>query len=496
MGLNALDMTVIAVYLAGVTLFGMHFRERASTLRGYFLAEKTIPWWAISLSIVAAETSTLTIISVPGLAYERDFRFLQLVIGYLIGRVIISVLLIPHYFRGDLVTAYQLIERRFGQKLRSLTAGLFLITRAAAEGVRVFAVAIVVGIALGNLLGGFSDFGRDVAAIAIVSVLTLIYTFEGGMAAVIWTDVVQLTVYVIGTLAGLFTILHLVPGGWTTVHSIAAASGKFRIFDLSWNFYATYTFWSGVIGGAFLTTASHGTDQLIVQRLLSARTERQSKLALLASGVMVLFQFSLFLLIGAMLYVFYKLFPPAAAFTRSDTIFPAFIVTRMPHGISGLLISAILAAAMANLSAALNSLSSTTIVDFYSRLNPTASDRHRVFLSRVATVGWAIVLFALAIVARSGGKVLEAGLSIASVAYGSLLGVFLLGVLTRKASEGGAMLGMLCGFLLNLYLWQSTKVPFTWYVPLGSITTFIIGYGASLSLRRSTTVETVTIDGR
>ncbi len=496
MGLNALDVTVIVVYLAGVTLFGMRFRKRASTLRGYFLAEKTIPWWAISLSIVAAETSTLTIISVPGLAYERDFRFLQLVIGYLIGRVIISVVLIPQYFRGDLVTAYQLIERRFGQKLRTLTAGLFLITRAAAEGVRVFAVAIVVGIALGNLLGGFSDFGRDVAAIAIVSVLTLIYTLKGGMAAVIWTDVVQLAVYIAGTLAGFFTILHLVPGGWQTVYSIAAEAGKFRVFDFSWNFYATYTFWSGVIGGAFLTTASHGTDQLIVQRLLSARNERQSKLALLASGIMVLFQFSLFLLIGAMLYVFYKLFPPVVAFTRADTIFPAFVVTHMPHGISGLLISAILAAAMANLSAALNSLSSTTIVDFYSRINPGASDQHRVFVSRLATVGWAVVLFALAIVARRGGKVLEAGLSIASVAYGSLLGVFLLGVLTRKASERGAMVGMLCGFLLNLYLWQFTKVPFTWYVALGSITTFMIGYGTSLFLRHSAEGEAVTTDGR
>ena len=496
MGLNALDITVIAVYLAAVTVFGMRFREKASTLRGYFLAGQTIPWWAISLSIVAAETSTLTIISIPGLAYERDFRFLQLVIGYLIGRVIISVVLIPQYFRGDLVTAYQLIERRFGQKLRSLTAGLFLITRAAAEGVRVFAVAIVVGIALGNLLGGFSDVGRDVAAIAIVSVLTLIYTLKGGMAAVIWTDVVQLAVYITGTLAGLFTILHLVPGGWQTIHSMAAAEGKFRVFDFSWNFYATYTFWSGVIGGAFLTMASHGTDQLIVQRLLSARSERQSKIALLASGIMVLFQFWLFLLIGAMLYVFYRLFPPAVAFTRSDTIFPAFVVTRMPHGISGLLISAVLAAAMANLSAALNSLSSTTIIDFYSRMNPEASEKRRVFLSRVATMGWAVVLFALAIVARSGGKVLEAGLSIASVAYGSLLGVFLLGVLTRKASERGAMVGMLCGFLLNLYLWQFTKVPFTWYVAVGCIVTFAIGYGASLFLLRSDEVEVAARNGQ
>jgi solute:Na+ symporter, SSS family len=485
MGLNVLDVAVIAVYLACVTMFGMRFRKKQSTLKGYFLAEQTIPWWAISLSIVAAETSTLTIISVPGIAYEKDFRFLQLVIGYLIGRVIICLLLIPHYFRGDLVTAYQLMERRFGPRLRSLTAGLFLITRAAAEGVRIFAVAIVVGIALSNLLGTFSDFGRDVTAIAIVTILTMIYTFKGGMAAVIWTDVVQLGVYITGTLAGFFTILHLVPGGWHTVHSVALAAGKFRIFDFSWNFYATYTFWSGVIGGAFLTTASHGTDQLIVQRLLSSRSEGQSKVALLASGILVMFQFSLFLLIGAMLYVFYRMFPPAVAFTRSDTIFPTFIVTRMPHGISGLLISAILAAAMANLSAALNSLSSTTIVDFYSRMNPNASEKHQVYLSRLATLAWGVVLFALAIVARRGGKVLEVGLSIASVAYGSLLGVFLLGVLTRTASERGAMIGMLCGFVLNIYLWQFTKVPFTWYVALGSITTFVIGYGSSFFLPRT-----------
>jgi Na+/proline symporter len=293
---------------------------------------------------------------------------------------------------------------------------------------------------------------------------------------------VQLAVYLAGTLVGLFTILHLVPGGWHTVHAIAASAGKFRVFDFSWNFYATYTFWSGVIGGAFLTTASHGTDQLIVQRLLASRDQRQATLALLASGVMVLFQFSLFLLIGAMLYAFYRIFPPAIAFARTDTIFPAFVVTHMPHGISGLLISAILAAAMANLSAALNSLSSTTIVDFYSRLRPNSSEQHRVHLSRISTVFWALLLFVLAIVARRGGRVLEAGLSIASVAYGSLLGVFMLGVLTRRATERGAMVGMLFGFLLNLYLWQCTRVPFTWYVALGSIATFATGYAASFAL--------------
>ncbi len=501
MGLNALDLIIIAAYLAGITIFGLRFRKHQRTLKDYFLADKNIPWWAISLSIVAAETSTLTIISVPGLAYDTNFGFLQLVAGYLVGRVIISFLLIPHYFRGELFTAYQLIDRRFGQRLRSLTAGLFLLTRAAAEGVRVFAVAIVVGIALSSLLAGFSEFHRDLAAIGIVTLLTLIYTFEGGMAAVIWTDVVQMAIYVAGTVVGFFTLLHLVPGGWTTIHAMAGAAGKFRVFDFSFTFYKTYTFWAGLIGGAFLTTASHGTDQLIVQRLLAARTQRQSQLALISSGVAVLFQFTLFLLVGAMLFVFYKLYPPAIAFTRTDRIFPTFIVTNMPHGISGLLIAAILAAAMSNLSAALNSLSSTTVVDFYSRLRPNSSEARKVFLSRIATVAWGCVLFGLAILSRNGGKVVEMGLSIASVAYGALLGVFMLGVLTKKASENGAMAGMLCGFLTNLYIWKgrdvlsflqahtgikwtafalSRDIPFTWYVALGSVVTFGVGYTVSL----------------
>lgn len=480
MGLNALDLGIIAAYLAGVTLFGLRFRKKqGTTIKDYFLAGNKAPWWAISLSIVAAETSTLTVISVPGLAYDKDFRFLQLVIGYLIGRIIVSFLFVPHYFRGELVTAYQLIERRFGQKLRTLTSGMFLVTRAAAEGVRVFAVAIVVRVALSGLLSGLSDFDRDLCAITIVTLLTLVYTFEGGMAAVIWTDVVQLTIYLAGTVVALFTILRLVPGGWQTIHTMGIHFGKFRVFDYSWNLSATYTLWSGVIGGAFLTTASHGVDQLIVQRLLSARSERESKVALLSSGVAIFFQFSLFLLIGAMLFVFYRLHPPAVAFTRTDTIFPAFIVNRMPHGISGLLISAILAAAMSNLSAALNSLSSATIVDFYGRIRPRSTEQTRVKLSRSATFGWAIVLFALALLARHGGKVLEVGLSIASVAYGALLGVFLLGVLTRRTSEQGAMAGMVLGFVLNLYLWLWTSVPFTWYVALGSAATFIFGYTVS-----------------
>jgi SSS family transporter len=480
MGLTLVDLGVSLIYLAGITMFGLRFRRQQRSLRDYFLADNAIPWWAISLSIVAAETSTLTVISIPGLGYATNFAFLQLVFGYLIGRFVISFLLLPHYFRGELFTAYQLIERRFGKNLRSLTAALFLMTRAAAEGVRVFAVAIVVKISLGAMLGGLGEFGRDVTAIAIVTALTLIYTFEGGLAAVIWTDVIQIAIYVTGTLVGVYTILHLVPGGWNTVAEVAGNAGKFRLFDFHFSLHDNYTFWSGLIGGAFLTTASHGTDQLIVQRLLSARTQRESKLALLSSGVFVLFQFALFLLVGAMLFVFYKLYPPAAAFAKTDLIFPTFIVTRMPQAIRGLLIAAILAAAMSNLSAALNSLASTSVMDLYARLRPQSSDEKRLKLARLSTIGWALILFALAIIARNGGRVVEVGLSIASVAYGALLGVFLLGVLTKRATETGSMAGMLCGFVFNLYLWQFTKVSFTWYVAFGSALTFAIGYLVSL----------------
>jgi solute:Na+ symporter, SSS family len=469
MGLNKLDLAIIALYLVGITLFGLRFRKRHRSLRDYFLAGRDIPWWAIALSIVAAETSTLTVISIPGLAYDTNLTFLQVVMGYLVGRVVISVVLLPHYFRGDLYTAYELIERRFGRGLRSLTAGLFLLTRAAAEGVRVYAVSIVVSIALGT---------GEVASIAIITVLTLIYTFEGGLAAVIWTDVVQTAIYVGGTLVGVVTILHFVPGGWTAIHAAAASAGKLQVFDFRPNFWLPYTFWAGIIGGTAFITASHGTDQLIVQRLLAARGQKQSTLALLSSGVAILFQFALFLIVGVMLWAFYRV--PSANFGKPDRIYPTFIVNQMPHGISGLLIAAILAAAMSNLSAALNSLSSSTIMDFLLRLRPNTDEQARMKLSRLATFFWAMVLFALAVLAlQKVGRVVEVGLQIASVAYGALLGVFLLGVLTRKANQRGAMVGMLFGFSTELYLWRA-HVPWTWWVIIGTIVTFSVGYAASL----------------
>ena len=480
MGLNKLDFAIIAVYLAGITLFGLRFRKKQRTLRDYFLAGRDIPWWAIALSIVAAETSTLTIISIPGLAYDTNLTFLQVIMGYVVGRVVISFVLLPHYFRGDLYTAYELIERRFGRGLRSLTAGLFLLTRGAAEGVRVYAVSIVVSIALGT---------GEIASIAIITALTLIYTFEGGLAAVIWTDVVQTAIYVGGTLVGLTTILHLVPGGWSAIYSAGSAAGKFQVFNFSTSPWIPYTFWSGVIGGAFFTTASHGTDQLIVQRLLAAKGQKQSATALLSSGIAILFQFALFLIVGVMLWAFYR--QPSSMFGKPDRIYPTFIVTHMPHGISGLLIAAILAAAMSNLSAALNSLSSSAIMDFYARLRPQADEKTKMRLSRLATLAWALVLFALAVIAlHKVGRVVEVGLQIASVAYGALLGAFLLGTLTRRANQLGAMIGMICGFAVELYLWLRTSVPWTWWVMVGTAVTFGVGWTMSILLPSQQTAST------
>jgi len=484
--LHAFDLALVVVYLVGITLFGLRFRSggdpKSRSLRSYFLADQTIPWWAIALSIVSAETSTLTIISVPGVAFAGDFGFLQIVIGYMIGRVVVALIFLPKYFQGAMLTAYQLIDQRFGPTLHKVTAGLFLLTRAAAEGVRVFAVSIVVGIAIGT---------RDVLSIAIISALTLLYTFEGGMAAVIWTDVVQMAIYIGGTMVAIYTLGAHVPGGWGQIHSVAAAAGKFHLFNFAFNLTQSYTFWAGVLGGTFLTMASHGTDQLMVQRMLAARNLRESRLALLSSGGVIFLQFTLFLLIGVGLYVFYGLHP--AVFASADRIFPTFIVREMPIGIAGLLVAAILAAAMSNLSAALNSLSSTTVVDFYMHWRPNADDRERMMISRASTVVWALVLFAVAVYSVfAGGKghVVEIGLSIASVAYGALLGVFLLGTLTRYATQWGAIVGMICGFAVNLMLWLNPSpialgpitiphIAFTWYVLIGSIVTFVVGSAAS-----------------
>lgn len=475
------DLAVVVLYLAGITLFGLHFRKRQGNLRNYFLASRETPWWAIALAIVAAETSTLTIISVPGLAFAGDFGFLQIVLGYLLGRVVLCILFLPLYAQGEMLTAYQLIDKRFGARLHKVTAGMFLLACLAGEGVRVFAISIVVGLAIGT---------GDTMSIVIISALTLFYTLKGGMHAVIWTDVAQMALYVGGTLVGLATLGWRVTGGWPEIVRVAAPLGKFTLLHFSLSLTQTYTFWGGLIGGMFLTMASNGTNQMMVQWLLAAKNLRESRMALMGSGVVILFQFALFLLMGAGLFVFYRQHPQS--FTSMDRIFPSFIVQQMPIGVAGLLVAAVLAVAMSNLSAALNSLSSTSVFDFYLHVRPQASDRERNRVSRGATLMWAVALCVLAIISRHSGHVVEVGLSIAGVAYGALLGVFLLGTLTKQAKELGAIVGLVTGFALNVALWMQKAplevghgfllpvIAYPWYVPIGSMVTFTVGYGVSL----------------
>ena len=475
MRLTPLDLAVIVAYLAGITLFGIALRRGQSTVRDYFLGGRTAPWWALALSIVATETSTLTIVGTPALAFAGNLTFLQFVFGYLVGRVVIVLLFLPHYFRGEFYTAYQLMERRFGAKVKAVAASTFLVTRVLAEGVRVAAIALVVTAALGT--------GQR-TSILLIMALVLLYTFEGGMKAVIWTDVAQFILYFSGSLAAFFLLLHRIPGGWSAIVQAAAPAHKFQLFDFSFSFTnpaKLYTFWSGVIGGTFFTMGSHGTDQTIVQRLLAAKSERESKLALLASGVIILLQFALFMVLGVMLYAWHG--APALIADRSyDSVFPDFIVTAMPAGVRGLLIAAILAVAMSNASGSLNSLAASSVVDFQHLRGVQEMEENPGRLlrrSRWLTLVWGIALAILGTV--QWGPMLEAGLTIAAITLGSLLGLFLLAFLFPRSTAAGVLTGMFAGLAAILYAHFRTPMLWTWYVPFSATITFLTGALVSLA---------------
>ena len=483
MGFSALDYAVLAIYLIGITVFGVLFRKSQKTVKDYFVGAKNINWVVISLSIVATETSTLTLIGVPAIAYANfahpeqggNYTYLQVVVGYVIARFIISFLFIPAYFKGDLMTAYTLLENRFGVSVKNFAASLFLIMRALAEGVRIYAASIVLTAVLGTSLPNFPNL--TLWSIVIVGVLTLVYTFEGGIAAVIWTDLIQLIIYIGGSLVAAYMLLSLVPGGWNEIYAQGAAAGKFQLFSFDLSLNLPFTFWAGLFGGTFLTMASHGTDQLLVQRLLTCKNENDSKKALILSGFVVAFQFVLFLTIGVMLFAYYKFFPLSTAITSNDEIFPKFIVERLPHGISGLVIAAIFAAAMSNLSGSLNSLASTTVLDFYKPLiNPNASDESLLKLSRWLTAAWGIILIFIAIMARGWGSVFTVGLTIASLVYGTMLGAFLLGVVTKRANSIGVVVGMISSIAVMTCIKFYTDLAWTWYVLTGTIVCFSVGY--------------------
>ncbi|MEX0935782.1 MAG: sodium:solute symporter [Gemmatimonadota bacterium] len=465
---TALDLVVLLGYLLGVTAWGAWLGRNQKGGSDYFLGGRDLPWAAVLLSVVATETSTLTFLSIPGVAYLGNLGFLQLTIGYLVGRLLVAVVLLPAYYKGQLNTAYALLEERFGTGTRRFTSGVFMGTRLLADSVRLFLTAVPLALITG---------WPYPLSIVVIGVLTLVYTYFGGIRAVVWVDALQMVLYLAGAALALAVLQAVVPGGWTAILDRAADAGKLTWIDLSVDASIPYTLWAGVIGGAFLTMASHGTDQLIVQRLLTCRDLESSRKAIIGSGVVVVVQFAVFLMVGIGLWAFYD----AREFAVSDTIFATFIIEELPPGVTGLLIAGVFAAAMSSLSSSINSLASASAYDFWAPLAGVDDDDHRVLRAgRVFTLIWAVLLIGVAIayVPMSGGATaVEVALAITSVVYGGLLGAFALGVLDSRATQVGVISGMTAGILIvgSVAVFAASAVGWPWFVPIGSVITLCVG---------------------
>ncbi|HUF76082.1 MAG TPA: sodium:solute symporter [Longimicrobiales bacterium] len=461
---TALDLFVLISYLGGVTLWGAWLGRSNRGGTDYFLGSRSLPWFAVMLSVVATETSTLTFLSIPGVAYTGSLVFLQLTVGYLVGRLAVSAVLLPAYYAGALTTAYALLERRFGLAVRRFTSGIFMVTRLLADSVRLFATAIPLALITGWAYP---------TSIAVIGGLTLIYTYAGGIKAVVWVDAMQMGLYLLGALATVVAIQVLVPGGWPSVLATAAEAGKLQVVDLSLDLSTTYTLWAGVFGGAVFTMASHGTDQLIVQRLLTCKDLRSSQMALVGSGVGVIAQFLLFLVLGLGLWVFYG----GREFATSDEIFPLFIIEQLPPGVTGLLIAGVFAAAMSSLSSSINSLASATAYDYWAPMVGAQDDEPRLLRAgRAFSLIWAVLLIlgaTLFIPLSRGTAAVEVALGVASLVYGGLLGAFALGVFTKRPGQAAAIIGIASGIGIVTLLRDQMAWP--WYALVGSVITFVVG---------------------
>lgn len=470
--MSAIDLTVLLIYLVVTIGLGLWLGGSQRTATDYFLGNRELPWTVVALSVVATETSTLTVISVPGLAYTGDLTFLQLAFGYVIGRIAVAGLLLPSYFRGESETAYAFLGQRFGRTPQATASVLFLITRVLADGVRLFATAIPLA-----LITGWSF----ALCILVIGVITLLYTYVGGIRSVVWLDGIQLILYLTGALIALGIIVGKLDG-WQGLLG-ALPEGKLRIIDIGLGdglrglFSGGYRLPAALLGGAFLSMASHGTDQLLVQRLLSTRGLKQAQAALIASGFIVVLQFALFLILGSALFLFYQ-----GASMPSDQVFPRFIVEDLPPGLSGLLLAAIFAAAMSTLSSSLNSLASSTVFDLFRRKGRGVGENalsgvEELKQGRLATLFWAVVLVGGAMLFRSTeNPVVEIGLAIASVTYGGFLGTFLLGRLTSRPGQTAATCSLLTGVLTAGAIALFTDLFWVWLVPIGCTASFIAGW--------------------
>jgi len=488
-GFTPLDLAVLVVYLIGTTLLGVWLGRGQKDSKDYFVAGSAIPWWAVLFSVVATETSALTFISIPGVAYLGNFTFLQIAVGYLLGRIVIAFTLLPRYYEGELVTAYSLLEKRFGVATRRFASLIFMGTRTFGDSVRLFATSIPIALIIGSLVP--AEYVRP-ASILILGGFTVLYTYHGGMRAVVWTDVVQTFVYLFGGISALYLIGRDVPGGWSHVLTTADIQGKLQVIDTYRGFDRANTLWAGLLGGAFLSMASHGADQIIVQRLLASQNLADARKALIGSGIAIILQFALFLLIGIGLYSYYD----GRTFQSADSIFPRFIIEGMPPGMTGLVIAALLAAAMSTVSGALNSLSAATTYDIYLPIkNRRADDPSGLRVAKRFTLVWAVILIGGAMLYREQGTpVVEIALAIASFTYGGLLGSFFLAILWKRAIQRDVILGMAVSVVtmsivvfarkLSVFfpaLEPIGRIAYPWYVLIGTSITMLVGMLSSLT---------------
>jgi SSS family solute:Na+ symporter len=483
---NAADWIVIAAYLLGIIGLGVWFGKDQRNTRDYFLGSKNIPWWGIGLSIVAAETSALTIISVPAMAYGTDLSFIQIVIGYVIARLILAVVMVPHYLKGEIYSPYQLLENSFGAPARKLAGGFFLLSETLAAGVRVYVASIPVKLMLGEKLLGIGTGDPILGAILLFVLLSLIYTYIGGVKAVIWTDAVQFGLFMAGGLFTLFYIPTLMGGSLSSALEQARAGGKLNWFHPEFSLTMPFNIWMGLIGATFVTLSSHGAEQLIVQRVLACKNVEDGRKALVLSSIVILPLFLIFLVVGALLWAYYQTHPFAitipevranSGIKQNDYIYPIFMVTAVPHVLKGFLIVAILSAAMSSVSSALTSLASVSTMDFLKGITRGAwSDEAYLRFSKNSTVLWAGALIIVASLSRGFPYVLNAAFGLRGLTSGALLGGLALVLFWKRGSAVPVFAGMLGSLaamsIITQVEWNTSllqgKIAWPWFTLIGT----------------------------
>jgi SSS family transporter len=475
--MGIIDSTIVVVYLLACVILGARLGRSAKDLRGYFLSESDTPAWAVMISIVATETSSATFLSVPGVAFDGDFTYLQLAVGYLVGRCLVARFLMPAYFRQQIISAYEILQTRFGSGVKTIASGMFIVTRTLGDGLRLFLAAKVIEQLMTQ--SGLIDHGNDSAmtiAIVIMGVATMVYTYLGGMSAVIWTDVLQFVIYITGAVIAFGLIIGDIPGGWSGYVDQASAANKFRMWNFAWDIHLPFTFWAGVIGGMILNMATHGADQMMIQRYLSARSQRQASAALIASGVVVFAQFALFLGIGAALWVRNQSAETPATL-KGDSVFVNYIIGNLPVGVLGLVVAALLAAAMSTLSSSLTSTSAALLRDFLQPLTRSPrSEESWMTTSRRLTILFGCLQMGVAWFATGlQESVVNNALAIASFVTGIILGIFCLGLAFPKVGKNAALVGMVCGLAAVSVAKFGFDIAWPWFALVGSLTVVVAG---------------------